>query len=531
MAAKKKQKLTEEERLKKIAHLKRLRQEAIDQDPFWFFEPSDGKITPEGKALLEKYLAADDIPPSLTGQLDVLICEAEIIGVGGGNQSGKSTLGIIKGIIKSTGEIPDFLKPYAKYFQRDIDRAHRKFINGRVVAVNDFQLHNTVLKWWKYWVPKDYLKKKSWKDSWSAQYSTLTLYRKGKPCAQIEFKTNNQDVDTFQGPPLDWLAYDEEPRQDIHKENLMRFTTADYLDIGFYWTPTKGMTWATDLFLNEDMDDERPIEFFQLSSVTNKKASMSTLDSILKEVNPTGAKKGPDYEITKMKLLGEVVSLSGLVYGNLFDKNVHVIEPFPIDKSFLVYRGLDPHLVKPSVCVEAAVDRTENCYIIGTYAKDVDTDQIKKDLKERALGYRIGQTRCDRSADSTIKVLGDRNVYLELSTGKNAIPAMAKSEKFTGSIHAGVDIIKQKLRVNEKTGKPTLFVFNTPENKLLISAFRTMERDAHANEDDKGVKDKIKEGKWDAHAAMRYIFQARTPWLPPVEATPEYEPVNGNIGY
>jgi phage terminase large subunit-like protein len=526
--------MTPEEKQKKREHLLRLRQEAIDQDPFWFFEPSDGSITEEGKALLHKYLKEDDIPPKLDGQLDVLLCPAEIVGVGGGNQSGKSTLQILKGIIKSTGELPDALKPYEKHFERDIERAKKKFINGRVVAVNDFQLHNTVIKWWKYWIPRDYLLNGKWKDSWSAQYDTLTLYRNRVACAQVEFKTNKQDVDSFQGPPLDWLAYDEEPEQAIHKENLMRFTTADYLDIGFYWTPTKGMTWATDLFLNEDIDDERPLEFFQLSSVTNKKANLSTLDNILKEVNPTRDKNGPDYQTTKMKLLGEVVSLSGLVYGKLFNKALHVIEPFKIDNNaHIVYRGLDPHLVKPSVCVEVAVDRMENYYVIGTYAKDEETAQIKKDLKARveANDYRLGQTRCDRSADSTIKVLGDRNVFRELSTGENAIPAMFKSEKFTGSIHAGIDTIKQLLKINEKTKKPRLFIFDIPENKLLINAFRTMERDTYSNEDDKGVKDRIKEGKHDAHAAMRYIFQSRVHWLPVSQGVPEFEVVNNNTGW
>lgn len=449
------------------------------------------------------------------------------------HNSGKTTLEIIKGIIKSTGELPDSLIPYKEHFQRDIDRAHKKFIGGRVVAVGETQLHNTVLKWWKYWVPKEYLKNGNWKDSWSAQFNTLTLYRKGKPCAQVEFKTNAQDVETFQGPPLDWLGYDEEPDEAIHKENLMRFTTSDYLDIGFYWTPTKGMSWATDMFLNEDIDESRPIEFFQLSSVTNKKANLKTLDKILSEVNPTRSKEGHDYKIVKMKLLGEVISLSGLIYGKLFDKNLHVIPFFPITKEYTIYRGLDPHLAKPSVCVELAVDRFDNKYVCGSYIKEADTAEIKKDLKQRAKerNYRLAQTRVDRSCDFDIKVLGDRNVFRELSTGENAIPAMQRSEKFTGSIHAGVDLIKQDLRVSEMTGKPKLFILDIPENKTIIGAFRTLERDTYANEEDKGKKDKIKEGKHDTHAALRYIFQKRMPWLAPVESVPEYKPVNEAMNY
>ena len=64
-----------------------------------------------------------------------------------------------------------------------------------------------------------------------------------------------------------------------------------------------------------------------------------------------------------------------------------------------------------------------------------------------------------------------------------------------------------------------------------MGAFKTLERDTYANEDDKGKKDTIKEGKHDTHAALRYIFQSRVPWLPPVEATPEYAPVNEAVNY
>jgi hypothetical protein len=217
----------------------------------------------------------------------------------------------------------------------------------------------------------------------------------------------------------------------------------------------------------------------------------------------------------------------------LFDKSVHVIEPFPITQALVVYRGLDPHLAKPTVGIELAVDRFENKYVCGTYIKEADTKTIKKDLKDRATerGYRLAQTRVDRSCDWDIKVLNDRNVFKELSTGENAIPAMQRSEKFVGSIHAGVDLIKQDLAVDKITGKPKLFIFNTKENKTIINAMRTLEREQHANEDEKGVKDKIKEGKHDTHAALRYIFQKRTPWLPPVEAVPEQSPVNEAVNY
>ena len=515
-----------------LAELDRLEQEAIAQDPFWFFIPNDGEITPARREVLAKYLKEEDIPAKVDSQLDALLCMAPIVGVSGGNRSSKTVTGTIKGIIKSTGELPDSLKEYAHIFEDVVNRAKNKFIKGRVTAVDNKQLNRVVIPTWQTWIPREYLKDGSWEKSYRKEFDLLTLYRKGKPCATVEFLTNTQDVDSAQGGDLDWATFDEEPERAKYKETLLRFGTAERLDIEIDWTPTKGLTWATDLFHDgiygeEDEDEIRTddAQLFKLTTVTNRFVNPETIVKIM-----DAFAKVASYDEMKMRLLGDAISLSGLIYGNLFTKD-HVIEPFEITKEFIVYRGLDPHMVKPSVCVELAVDRMENYYVIGTYAREAVTADIKKDLKERSANYRLGQTRCDKSADSTIRVLGDRNVFKELSTGENAIPAMFRSEKFTGSIHAGVDEIKKLLKINEKTKKPRLFVFRTPENKLLINAFNTMERETYTNEDDKGVKDRIKEGKHDAHAAMRYIFQSRVPWLPPVEAVPDYIPVNEAVGY
>lgn len=496
-----------------LEELQSLRAEVVESDPFYGFVPSDGRIPAERMEFLKRWLKEEDIPQRLDGQDDVLMSQASMVGAGGGNQSGKSTVGAIRGYIKSTGELPNSLEQWADTFARDIERAKRRRVRGRVVCVDFKTLSNTVIPTWRQWVPRGYLKKGQWSESFSSQHNTLTLYRGSKPCADIEFMTNNQDVDSFQGPPLDWLIYDEEPRHDIHKENLMRFTTADRLDIGFFWTPTHGLSWATELFMGETDQD---IDLFKLCSVTNDKANLEVLEEILGGLET--------YDERKMRLLGEFISLSGLVYGNLYDKNIHVIEPFPINwKEYVVYRGLDPHLVKPTTCVEVAVDREDNEYACGLYQRAVDTEEIKADLAARAndRNYRLGPTRCDRSADSTIKALGDRNIFRELQTGENAIPALFRSEKFEGSIKAGVDTIKRLMKVNENTGKPKFFIFDIPEMKPLIHAFRTLERDSYTNEDIKGQRDKIREGPHDAHAATRYIHQYPVRWMPPIEDVPQ----------
>lgn len=43
-------------------------------------------------------------------------------------------------------------------------------------------------------------------------------------------------------------------------------------------------------------------------------------------------------------------------------------------------------------------------------------------------------------------------------------------------------------------GNPKLFFFNTPENRLLIKAMESLERELATDEDKKGIRDKIADG-------------------------------------
>lgn len=507
--------------------LKRDFEEAKRVNPFWYYEPSDGTISEDGFALMRDYLKPDDIPSpgGLDSQLDVHTSTASIVGAFGGNQGGKTTTGAIEAFIKVTGKVPYAMKDvYPKEKLRDPLHNRGEPIHVRVVGVDYQTFKMNLLPTYEKWAPREYLPDGEFWKGYSSEDRILHLVYDRRPIGTIEFKTNEQKVESFQGPPRHKIIYDEEPRYDIHKENLMRFTTASRLDILFNMTPTRGLSWVHDeVVLKQDRKD---IQCFKIPSITNKRANLEVLREILDGMTT--------YEEVKMRLLGEFVSLSGLVYGNLFNEKLHLIEPFEINKDdFIVYRGLDPHLVKPSACLELAMDREENEYVCGAYLKDVDTETLKEDLARRAhqRNYRLGWTQCDKSADSTIKILNERNVYKELCTGRYAIPALFKSDKFVGSIHAGVDTIKRRLKPDPDTGKPQLVIFNIPEMDQLISALKTMERDRGLREEDTGKVDKIKEGKWDLHACLRYMHQRKMRWLPREQPVPEYIPENEAIGY
>ena len=494
-----------------MEEISRLREMEIAKNPFYMFDPPPGRLDEAQKEFLRKWLKAEDVPEVLDGQLESLVDDHDIILTAGGNQSGKSTIGAIEDFIDITKQVP--------YPMQDVypkEKIPQKIpFHVRTIGVDHTQLLNTVLPAYRQWVPREFLIKGRWEDSFSSEQRLLTLKKGSKVYGTVEFMTNAMDVEKFQGPPKDKANYDEEPRQDIYKENLLRFVTAKRLRIRFRMTPTKGMTWVKSEIVDKEGEPGSNIRCFKLPSVGNPKANLEVVEEILRKID--------SYEERKMRLLGAFISLSGLVYGELFNRQTHIIEPFPVDfDNYVVYRGGDPHLVKPSVFVELAVDREGIGYVIGVYQSAKDTAEIKAELLERvktrgkdSRGWRLAQTRVDKSCNSTIRALGDRNIFLELSRGTNAIPAMVTSEKFVGSINAGVDTIKQALKDRK------LFLFDTPEVWTLIKAMESLEREMGTNEDKKGIRDVIAEGRWDAHAALRYIYQGPVNWINPMQAAPE----------
>lgn len=515
LSAQERAKLLEEVR-ELVAEQERVINEAKKADPFWWYEPTDGTVTPDGMDLLKEYLREEDVPQGkLDGQLDYHLSTAPIRGASGGNQSGKSLSGAIDCFIDGLGILPESMKDV--YPKEKLPTEFPRYF--RYVTVDHTTFLNTVIPTFQYWVPREYLIDGTWDKSYREEgkdgQRVLRLGKNGKLMCAIEFMTNEMKVQKFQGPPRHKVIYDEEPKQDIHKENLLRFTTSSRLDMSFNFTPTNGLTWATDLFDAGADEKGNKVELFKFCSVCNPKANVATLRTILDEIT--------DYNEIKMRLLGEFISLSGLVYGRLFNKNIHVIPPFAANrKDYLVILGLDPHLVTPTAAVFLAIDREGNKYVLDSYMEEADTEKVKADICGMFLNndWRWGWSVADRSSDTSIIAFGGKNIYKELSRHPNAIKALRTSEKFEGSIKAGVDEIKRSLKLNDM-GRPSLFICDTPGNRPLIQSFRTMERDTFANEDAKGKKDKIKEGKHHCHAALRYIFQYPLNWYPENDVIPK----------
>jgi phage terminase large subunit-like protein len=508
-------------------------EQAKTSNPFWYYAPVTGEIQGERRAFLRNYLKEEDIPQKLHGAIDVHLSGASIRGASGGNQSSKTTTGCIEALIKATGALPHCFDPaHGGKFTYPAHRLVRKGPQHVRVVGEDFQngILRNLIPTYRKWAPREYLIDGSWEKSYSSgeQILRLTDPMTKQLTGTVEFMSNKQDLGTFQGPPRHMLVFDEEPNHDVYKENLMRFTTASSLDVLFCMTPTKGLSWTYDLFTRGTDEEGNNVDWFQIASVCNPFANLKVLREILNEME--------SYEELKMRILGEFVSLSGLVYGKLFQHSVHVIPPFDtacncgglrsshIDSCpyslYMGFVGLDPHMVKDSCAALCFVDREDNFFVDTCYKRSVTVEELKRDITDLCQGRRVVKKVADPSSDSSLTIHDNVNVFELLRRGKFALNNLTKADKFPGSIAAGISNIKERLRIGERTKKPRFFIFDRPENKLLIKTFKTLQRETWSNEEEKGQKDKIAEGIHDHHACVRYLLQRRFSWRPLSSDTP-----------
>lgn len=472
---------------------------------------------------LRKYLKAEDIPQKLHGSLSVHLSEAQIRGASGGNQVGKSVSCVIEALMKASGKVPFCFDPNNKNFRWKLPEKRYVWKEPQFIRIISVDYQNGILKnlipSFRKWTPKEFLLGGDWEKSYAAEKQILTIYWENQPRGYIEFMSNKQDLASFQGPPRNMLIFDEEPDYEIYKENLLRLTTSDNFEVLFAMTPTNGMSWVWEHVVSKSEIEGSSVEWIQMPSVCNKYANLKVLDEIMKEIVV--------YDERRMRLLGEFVSLSGLVYGRLFDKSIHVIEPFETGctcggserhdsdcgyEKYLGFLGIDAHMVKPSCAVMCFIDREGNFFVDTCYKKFADTDDLKKDLNLLTNKRRIDWAVFDPSNDSSLTVFKGVNIFKLCTTGVNRIKRAFKGDKYQGSISAGVDTIKRRLKIDERTKKPTFFIFNRPENQELIRSMSTLQRESNLNEESRGRLDKIQEGVHDHHAAMRYILQNRMVW-------------------
>lgn len=291
-----------------------------------------------------RILAKKPVYKPNAGQLPVHEDDRPIRIVAAANGGGKTTLGAQEVIWAATGYNP--IK----------DKLTK--VPATVVVLLD-----NPLKVDQVWLPE--LKK------WYALEEECELRKNGKPYVnQINFKNgsqilflfHDQEDLIFEGIQLDFLVPDEPfPRRiwvALTRGMRKKGSEPRTLIIG---TPI-GQAWIYNDLWKKASNGERPDIGLHRFSIEANRANLAEgyIEQFSK--NLTEAEK-------KVRLQGHFSHLEGLALAHLFDRTVHVVNPFPWPRGKPVVLVIDPHFSKPHVAVLVGATGDGRIY----YIKEMET--------------------------------------------------------------------------------------------------------------------------------------------------------------
>ena len=372
-------------------------------------------------------------------QLEFHISNATITQYIGGNRSGKTTGGVCEDIYYAKGEHPFKRIPEAP--------------NAIRVCASDFNVgHGQVLiPELARWCPPSLLINGSWEDSYKKEPPELR-FENG---SFIEFKSYEQDLVKFAGTSRDLIHHDEEPPQDIYKENLMRIIDCKGR-MTLTMTPVEGMTWTYDeIYLKGKPENDSPGD----SMYHIIEADM--LDNPhIGEVEAQMVLSGLNSEERKAREHGQYVMVGGLIYP-AFNENMHVIDDFQVPSNWSVYASMDHGLANPTSWHWHTVDP------IGRIITFYEYYHNERDIGEHAvevhkINQLLGRTPEYNVGDPSIK---NRNAVSMTSVQQEYIKNGIFIILGNSDVAAGINRVRSYLRPG-RDSKPMWLVTRNCE-KLI----------------------------------------------------------------
>lgn len=236
----------------------------------------------------------------------------------GGNRAGKTITACVDDILQAVDRevVPAHLQAY-----KHTDPPFR----WRIVAMDFDQIELVVYEELKRWIPPSQLDGGTWKTAYNRERRTLR-FKNGSIC---QFKTYEQAAFNHGGASLDRVHFDEEPPEDIYKENRARIIDNNG-DIIISMTPVHGMTWMFDKFYVPYTKRLLHNCFVQLVDMDdNPYINVEAKKAALEEYSP---------EEREARKTGKFIALHGLVYPNF----THVLPQQNPPSDCPVYVGIDP---------------------------------------------------------------------------------------------------------------------------------------------------------------------------------------------
>lgn len=213
----------------------------------------------------------------------------------------------------------------------------------------------------------------------------------------------------------------------------------------------------------------------------------------------------------RREVYGDFDSFAGQVYPE-FRRDVHVIKPFVIPKEWTRIIGIDHGLRNPACWLWGAVDYDENIYIYREwYNKEWLIEEICKGRgTEKGVCYYLKGERIDGAyIDPTTTQRRGQTGFSDYDHYLENLPEGFPLRLGNHDLSPGIERVKQYLKVDERTNKPSMYIFDTCVNLIEeIAQYRYQEllpnQVGRANE--KEVPVKSNDHSLDA---LRYLIMSR----------------------
>lgn len=359
----------------------------------------------------------------------------------GGNRSGKTEAGVADAIWFAVGEHP--VRSITRKPPVKIRHTAPKWREGIV---------GTILRKYKEMVPRDYLRGSSWSDAWSEK--DHTLYYADRFGSFVNFKSCEEDLDTFGGVDLDMIHQDEHTPEAYYKENRARLTDRNGFLIATM-TPELGVTWEEDHVLAPP--DGLTVDHWFFDMMKNPYLDPEGVRKFIASIR--------DESLLDVKLHGHFVPLTGRVIPQ-WNPDIHVIPDRPLHPDAYRVFCIDCHLKTPSAAMWAAWEPDDlfgTRVIVYRTAKKLYTVPEWKDyIRKKSAGEVINSWMGDETEreETGANIYGKESIIAEFNKGVDRLP-IEQVEKGPGSFDAGIWKLRQWLGVDPVNHRCRVYVFES----------------------------------------------------------------------
>lgn len=337
------------------------------------------------------------------------------------------------------------------------------------------------------WIPKQFLIRGKWEESWSEKYRTLRLVNG----STLQVMSGDQDVSDFASASVHDIRIDEGKTHPLYRENLMRLREGGYISMAMTPPDEESSSWDAawvydELYTNGlPGPNKRPdIDAFTFFTEHNKNLADDFITKIGKNLTPTQK---------EVRFHGHFMHLGGRIYptytdraqwwcfqcnritttikdsfwtlcatcnGNDVVEFQHFIEPFDDVYRWPVIYALDPHERKPHCMAWYAISPEDDVYQIKEMEIDAEVEVVAEKVFEweNNMDIQIVKRIIDpKTAGSAPSITGrrGRTVRQEFDNVKLHCD-LADSNRDTAR-----NQLRAMLKPDFMTKRPRFFVFNT----------------------------------------------------------------------